>query len=118
MTHMDSLYPGSTGRRFVAKTSDHADVDVWIKDMGDTIPGYTANKTRFEALTTYIRLTFPEPRGPEGQTIMENYIQVDRWKFGRSGDIRCFRLEQDRDALQSMDIDMSSLPADLFAALQ
>lgn len=108
------------GFKCAAKAADGLPITVEMVDKQDHVPGYLKNGARFEALTTWIRVTFSKPRGPDGETVMENYLQVDRWKFGRHGDdkARRFRLEQDRAALISMGVDVSSLPAELFAALQ
>ncbi|SDD94699.1 hypothetical protein SAMN05216337_1017122 [Bradyrhizobium brasilense] len=84
--------------RFLATTTAGRVVVVRHTDKGDIVPGYDKNGNRFEALTSHFRW------GDQ-----EAYSQVDRFEAERSGDVRTFRLKNDRTVLASIGIDPTSL---------
>lgn len=102
---LDALHHATDPCRFFGYMKDGSKVAIEFVDKGDRIPGYDEKKNRYEAFTSWWRLTFFKPRGPEGQHILENYIQVDRFKAEVTGDIDTCRWQYDRDALNSMDVD-------------
>lgn len=104
----------SDGVTFNAMMVDGAAVEVVLVDKENTVPGFKESGQRFDALTTWIRLTFAVPRGPNAETVMENYLQVDLHKVGGLKDNGDFRLEQDSAALWSMGVDKASVPVEIF----
>lgn len=95
------------GHRFTGYSKDGCKIDVLIEDKGDRVPGFDKNKNRFEAFTTYIRVSFADKRHDGG--ICENYVQVDRFKAESSGDVNAFRFEKDQLALEGMGVVFGAL---------
>lgn len=98
--------------RFRGRMADGRAVEVTMQDKGDVVPGFASNGDRFEAFTTWIRLTFEDvdPDGRFGRgKVREDYIQVDRSLAEKAGDVEAFRSETDRAALANMGLDLASL---------
>jgi len=91
---------------FTAFMDDGSKVFVQFEDKGEKVPGYDKNKNRYDAYTSWWRLTFPKPRGPNGEQIQENYVQVEKSAaiLFRSG-VNAARWMADETALNAMGVD-------------
>jgi hypothetical protein len=91
--------------RLFGYMKDGAKVAIEFQDKGDLLPGYDENRNRYEAFTSWWRLWFLEPRGPNGEQIMEDYVQVERREAEIAADVDELRWEKDMLALDSMGVD-------------
>lgn len=96
----------SRGHRFVGRSDDGCDIKVFMEDKGDVLPGYDSNRNRFEAFTTYLRVTFADGRNGG---VCQNYVQVDRFLAEASGNVCSFRVQEDIAVLASMGVDFYNL---------
>lgn len=99
---------GAGGHTFDALMKDGGKVKVYFEDKGDFVPGFDEKQNRYEALTSFIKFTFEDQRH-EGQPLM-SYVQVDKWKAEDSGDVAAFREKEDLAAMDSMGLDLTSIP--------
>ncbi len=72
---------------------------MWVRDLGDRIPGWDMNENRFDAYTTHFRLE-------DGTEI---YAQTDKALADISGDVNAFRMQEDVAFLEAIGVDPSSL---------
>ena len=96
------------GNTFDVVMKDGGKAKLYFEDKGDIVPGFDEHQNRYEAFTTLLRLTFEDKRH-NGQPLI-NYIQVDRWRAEDSGDVAAYREKEDLAAIESMGVDLESLP--------
>jgi hypothetical protein len=100
-----SIYQGGE-LFFMTMMEDGSPAFVQFEDKCEKIPAYDKDENLYEAYTSWWRLTFPKPRGPKGEQIQENYVQVDKFQAETAKiGTKLYRLQCDKSALESMGVD-------------
>lgn len=103
----DEIYQGKPLWFTATMADDSSKVFIQFEDKGERVPGWDKDENRYEAFTSWWRLIFPAARGPEGQQMLENYIQLDKFtaltaETGPAWE----RWVADMEALRAMGVDM------------